>query len=467
MPSNARSAGDAGSSTLVAVLAFAGMGASFMQTILVPIQSQLPALLSASRDDAAWVITITLLVSSIFTPISGRLGDMYGKRRIAVLLLGALIVGSLICAVSYSVMPMILGRALQGAGMGVIPLGISILRDNLPVQRLGGAIALVSATLGIGGALGLPVSALVVEHFDWHALFWMAAAIGVTSLILLVIHVPAGQGQPGQRFDWIGAITLSIGLTGLLLGVSKGNEWGWTAPLTLIAMIGGIVVLALWIRFEWGHAQPLVDVRTSLMGAPLMTNIASIAVGFALYAAMIAFPQLLQLPPDAGGLGVPLLQTSLILMPSGLAMLAMSPIAGRLMSRIGPKWLLVLGAAIIGLAYLSAVVLPPGILVVAIANTIIGVGIGLSYAAMPSLVMRSVPVSQTASANGLNTLMRSLGTAFAAAIVASILTHSASAAGTAFPTHDGFRLALLLGLIASAAGAILAALIPLNADKAP
>ncbi|WEJ31389.1 MFS transporter [Devosia sp. SD17-2] len=465
MPSNARSAGAAGSSTLVAVLAFAGMGASFMQTILVPIQSQLPALLSAARDDTAWVITITLLVSSIVTPISGRLGDMYGKRRIALLLLAALILGSLVCALSYSVTPMIIGRALQGAGMGVIPLGISILRDNLPVQRLGGAIALVSATLGIGGALGLPISALVVEHFDWHALFWMAAAIGALSLILIFIHVPAGQGQPGQRFDWIGAITLSLGLTGLLLGVSKGNEWGWTSPLTLISIIGGIAVLALWIRFEWGHAQPLVDVRTSFMGAPLVTNIASIAIGFSLYAAMIAFPQLLQLPIEAGGLGVPLLQASLVLMPSGLAMLAMSPIAGRLLVRIGPKWLLVVGAAIIGLAYLSAVVLPPGILVVCLSNTIIGVGIGLSYAAMPSLVMRSVPISQTASANGLNTLMRSLGTAFAAAIVAAILSHSASAAGGIYPTEDGFRFSLLLGLIASVVGAILAALIPLKADK--
>src|SRR5690606_6674868 len=162
------------------------------------------------------------------------------------------------------------------------------------------------------------------------------------------IHVPAGQGLPGQRFDWIGAITLSLGLTGLLLGVSKGNEWGWTSPLTFISIIGGIAVLALWIRFEWGHAQPLVDVRTRFMAAPLVTNIASSATGCSLYAAMIAFPQLLQWSIEAGGLGGPLLQASLVLTPSGVPMLAMSPIAGRLLVRIGPKWLLVVGAAIIG-----------------------------------------------------------------------------------------------------------------------
>ena len=146
---------------VIAVLAFAGMGASFMQTILLPIQSELPLLLDESRDVTAWAVTVTLLVAAICTPISGRLGDMYGKKTVALVLLGLLVLGSVVAALSPSVAFLITGRGLQGMGMGVIPLGISILRDVLHRERLGSGIAMVSATLGVGGALGLPISAFV------------------------------------------------------------------------------------------------------------------------------------------------------------------------------------------------------------------------------------------------------------------------------------------------------------------
>src|SRR5690606_17298217 len=149
----------------------AGIGSAFTWSILLPLQAELGHLLSAPPAHAAWAVTVTLLVGAVFTPVAGRLGDMYGKRRVALALLAALAAGSVVCALSSTVGPMILGRALQGVGMGVVPLGISILRDVLPVDRLGSAIALVSATLGAGTAIGLPVSAIMTEYLDWHWLF--------------------------------------------------------------------------------------------------------------------------------------------------------------------------------------------------------------------------------------------------------------------------------------------------------
>ncbi|TCL83089.1 MULTISPECIES: MFS transporter [unclassified Rathayibacter] len=446
---------------VIAVLAFAGMGASFMQTILIPIQAQLPELLDASRDDTAWVITVTLLVSAICTPVSGKLGDMYGKRRVAIVLLSLLIAGSVICALSPTVVPLIIGRGLQGTGMGVIPLGISILRDILPKERLGSAIALVSATLGVGGALGLPISALVTENFDWHALFWVAAAIGAVALALFVLVIPAGDSNARGRFDFGGAVGLAIGLVGLLLAVSRGNEWGWTSAPTLISAGIGVVALLLWGWYELRRSNPLVDLRVSARGPVLMTNLASVAMGFALFSSSIVFPQLLQLPETTGGLGLPLLEASLILMPSGLAMLAMSPVAGRVEKRVGPKPLLVAGAVIIALAYLAAVVLEPTVWLVLVINVVIGIGIGLGYAAMPTLIMRAVPVSESGAANGLNTLMRALGTSIAAAVVAAVLANSAvSGSGGSVPSESGFTLALLFGLAAAILCAALAVFIP-------
>src|SRR5690606_1917878 len=131
------------------------------------------------REDTTWVVTITLLVAAVATPISGRLGDMYGKRRIIFALLVALMIGSLVAALSQSIVGMIVGRGLQGLTTGVIPLGIAIMRDVLRPARLGTAVAFMSATMGVGGAIGMPVAAYIAENFDWHMLFWLSFGLGV------------------------------------------------------------------------------------------------------------------------------------------------------------------------------------------------------------------------------------------------------------------------------------------------
>lgn len=452
---------------VIAALAFAGMTAAFTQTILIPIQGELPQLLNASSGDTAWVITITLLVAAICTPISGKLGDMYGKRRIALTLLGVLMFGSVVAALSSTVAPLIVGRGLQGVGMGVIPLGIAILRDTLDADRLGSAIALVSATLGVGGALGLPVSAFVTEHFDWHVLFWFAAGLGAVAFTLMVTLVPESRLRAGGRVDGVGIVGLAIGLTGVLLAISRGNEWGWSSTRTIGCLVGGIVVLLVWGWLELRIREPLVDLRVSARAPVLLTNLASIAMGFALFSSQIAFPQLLELPRAAGGLGMPLLQASLYLMPAGLAMLAMSPVAGRLGRRWGPKPLLVCGAAIMGTGYAVAVLADLHAGHILLINVLIGIGIGLGYAAMPTLIMRAVPASETGAANGLNTLMRSLGTATAAAVIAAVLARSAvDVGGTAVPSGTGFHAAFLFGLGAAVLCTVIALFIPQSRQPA-
>jgi MFS family permease len=437
------------------------MGAAFMQTILTPLQAELPQLLDAPREDTAWVITVTLLVSAVFTPISGRLGDMYGKRRVALVVLALLVVGSVTAAFSTSIVPLILGRALQGVGMGVIPLGISILRDVLPREKLTSSVALVSATLGVGGAIGLPVSALVSENADWHVLFGLAAVIGSVAFILVLLVVPPTTLRTGGRFDFVGAVLLAAGLTAVLLVVSQGNHWGWTSPLALSLGIGGVVVLIGWGFFELHHSAPLVDLVTSSRRPVLLTNLTSIAMGFAFFAASVAFPQRLTLPVAQGGDGLTLLYASLILMPSGIIMLIMSQFAGKLESRFGARLMLTSGAVAIAVGYGVALLMPPGWGGVLGANALIGVGLGLGFAAMPTLIMQSVPPGETAAANGLNTLMRALGTSLASAVIAAVLAQQSHVIdGVAVPTDFGFDLSIVLGIAAALLAAVLAFSIP-------
>ncbi len=452
---------------IVAVLALAGLASSFMFTLVVPIQAKLPELLNASREDTAWVVTATLLAAAVVTPIAGRLGDMYGKRRIVLVLLGLLVLGSVVAALSDEIIGVIVGRALQGAVTGVVPLAISILRDVLHEDRVDAAIALISATMGVGGALGMPLSALVTQYSDWHALFWLAAGMGVAVFALVVWIVPVSVLRTAGRFDYAGAAGLAVGLTGVLLAVSRGNEWGWTSPAVLACGLGGLTVLLVWGWYELRIPEPLLDLRVAARRPVLLTNIASLAMGFSLFASNVAYPQLLELPAPAG-FGLSLLNASLVIAPAGLVMMVLSPYSGRLARTVGPRLLLILGAIALIVAYGFTLLLSSEVWHILVANLLVGVGIGFGYAAMPMLIMRSVPQSETGASNGLNALFRSLGTSTAAAIIGAVLASlSVTQGGVQVPTASAFEVAFILGGAAAVVALVLALFIPQRPAQEP
>jgi MFS family permease len=433
-----------------------------MFTLVVPLQAELPELLNASREDTTWVVTITLLVAAIATPISGRLGDMYGKRRVVVVLLVLLILGSLIAALSQSIVGVIIGRALQGAVTGVVPLGIAIMRDVLPTERLGTAVALMSATMGVGGAIGMPVAALLAVNADWHSLFWLAAALGVAGLVLVFFFVPEDVLLSPGKLDLPGAIGLAIGLTGILLFVSRGAQWGWTSPLALACIVGGVAVLLVWGWYQLRAKDPLLDLRVAARPAVLFTNIAAIGMGFALFSSNVTFPQMLELPVETGsGFGMDMVGASLVVMPAGLVMIVISPLSGWLERTVGPRPLFTVGAASIVLAYVFVLIWSTEVWHIFVANLFIGVGIGFSFAAMPMIIMRSVPANETGASNGLNALFRSVGTSSASAVLGGVLAAmSVEFDGMTVPTRTAFEVCFWLAIVAGIVAVVLSLFIP-------
>ncbi|WP_318528321.1 MFS transporter [Nonomuraea gerenzanensis] len=432
---------------IVSVLAVAGIVGSLMQTLVVPLVGELPRLLDADAADTSWVITVTLLVGAVATPVVGKLGDLYGKRRMMLACSVPLVAGSVVCALAGSLLPMIAGRGLQGLGVGMIPLGVSALRDLLPPQRVGPAIALMSSSMGIGGALGLPISAAVAEYADWRMLFWGAAALSVLVAVLIWLLVPATPAHGRGRLDVAGAAGLGVALVCLLLGVSKGAEWGWGSGTTLGLLGTAVVVALLWGMWELRVRDPLVDLRTTARPQVLLTNVASVLIGFAMYAQSLVVIQVLQLPAETGyGLGQSMLAAGLWLAPSGLMMMAVSSLGARLSAARGPRTSLFVGALIIAMGYGAAVGLMGWAWGLMVAGSVGSIGVGLAYGAMPALIMGAVPQSETASANSFNTLMRSIGTSVSAAVVGVILSQlTVSMGGHVLPSEWGFRTVLLVG----------------------
>ncbi|MGW6241156.1 MFS transporter [Streptomyces sp. NPDC055094] len=448
---------------VVATLALAGTTAAIMQTLVTPLIAELPRILHTTPSNATWVITTTLLVAAVCVPVVGRLGDLIGKRRMLLACSVPLIAGSVVCALASSVIPMIIGRGLQGMGMGMVPLGIALLRDVVPEQKLSSSIALVSASMGIGGGLGLPIAAAVAQYANWRVLFWGSAVLATVIAVLiwfLIPNVPAAA--KGQRFDAPGALGLGAGLVCLLLAISKGADWGWGSGTTLGLFAAAVVLLAAWGAWELRTTDPLVDLRTTARPRVLLTNIASVFVGFAMYASMLVMPQLLQFPEATGyGLGQSILASGLWMAPGGVMMMIVSPLGGKLTNASGPKVTLLSGVLVIAAGYGLSLALMGSAWGIMLAIMVINSGVGLAYGSMPALIMSSVPLSETAAANSFNTLMRSLGTSVGAAVIGLVLSQmTTSVGGQDITSESGFRTGLLIGCGIAVVSAAIAAVIP-------
>ncbi|MEV0745720.1 MFS transporter [Streptomyces sp. NPDC050273] len=447
---------------IVPVLAFAGITVAVMQTLLVPVIKDLPALLNTAPSNATWVMTATLLAGAVSTPIMGRLGDLNGKRRMLLASLAVMVVGSLICAFTDDLVIMIVGRALQGFAMGAIPLGIGIMRDELPREKLGSAMALMSSSIGVGGGLALPAAALVAQHADWHTLFFGSAGLGVLAMGLTVLAVPETSLRAPGRFDVTGALGLSLGLVLLLLPITKGSDWGWTSGTTLGLIAAALVVLVLWGLFELRSDAPLVDLRTTARREVLLTNLASIMVGVAFYAVSLVLPQLLQLPSSTGyGLGQSMVVAGLCVAPLGLTMMFVAPVYARISARYGPKMTLMLGMLVIAIGYGAGLGLMSAAWQTIVIAVVLGAGIGLAYSSLPALIIGAVDASETGAANGLNTLMRSIGTSVSSAVIGMVLANTSVRMGSvSVPSMEGFRTSFMIATGAVLVGLVLAAFLP-------
>ncbi|WP_435862325.1 MFS transporter [Streptomyces phaeochromogenes] len=449
-------------SSIVAILTLAGTTIAFVQSMVFPIVPHLPGYLNASSADTAWAVTATLLCGAVTTPVTGRLGDMYGKRRMLLCGMAVMVVGTVISALSHSLAPLLVGRTLQGLGNGVIPLGVSIMREVLPAEKLPTYTALMYGSFGVGGSLGLPVAALIAANFDWHVLFWTAAALSTIVAVLVALLVPESKVRTGGRFDLAGAVGMTAGLICLLLAVSKGEDWGWGSGTTVALFVGAATILPLWGRLQLRSPQPMVDLRANARPQVLLTHLTGLALGFALFATNLVLPQLLQTPEETGyGLGKSLVVTGLLMAPQGMTMMAVSPLSARLTKAKGAKVTLMTGSVIMGVGYLLATVMMSEVWQIVVTSCIVAIGVGFALGTLPALLMGAVPMSRTAATTSLNTLMRSIGTSVCSAVAGVILAHlTVDSGGMTVPSENGLRAVLALGVGASAIALVLASFIP-------
>ena len=313
----------------LAVLAIGALGFAVAQTTLIPTLGELRDELGTDTSGVAWVLTGYLLAAAVATPIAGRLGDMLGKRRLFVASLLVFAAGNAVAALGDTLEVVVAGRVLQGIGGGIIPLAISIIRDEFPAERVPGSIGLISAIFGIGGGLGLVLGGVVTDALSYHWIFWIGAVVAALAALAAQLLVPESPVRTPGRVDLRGAALLAAGLVPPLFAISRANEWGWGSARTLGLIAAGVAVLAVFVAVERRTAEPLADVRALSAPPVLMTNLTTLLVGFGMFGSFMLIPQLAETPAASGyGFGLDATGAGLLLLPGSLVMLFAGPVVG-------------------------------------------------------------------------------------------------------------------------------------------
>ncbi|MEA2442616.1 MAG: hypothetical protein QOH76_4040 [Thermoleophilaceae bacterium] len=444
---------------MLAVLALGGISYALLQSLVVPALPEIQSALHTSEGAVGWLLTAFLLSASVATPIIGRLGDMYGKERLLMIVLLMLALGTLISAVASSLWLMILGRVIQGAGGGIFPLAFSIIRDELPNEKVPGAIGLVSSLLGIGGGAGVVFAGVVTENLSYHWLFWFPLAAILATAYLTWRYIPESPVKTPAEINYRAALLMTAGISGVLLGITQTSSWGWGSPKTLGLLALGVVLIAAWVREELRSREPLVDMRMMAIRGVWTTNAVAFLIGVGMYSSFILLPELVQEPASSGyGFGASVTAAGLFLLPSTIAIVIVGQMAGVLERRIGSRGSLIGGALFALASYVLLVADRSHEWEIYVAAGLLGIGIGLSFSAMANLIVQNVRREQTGVATGMNAVTRTLGGAFGGQVAATLLASKIDAAGV--PASSGFTLAFLMCLIALAGALGFAVAVP-------
>ena len=443
--------GRTGHRTILVVLLAAGVSFAVSQTIVLPALSVLGQQYGASPTATSWVVTGFLLSASVATPIVGKLGDVYGKGRVLTVVLVLFALGGAVAALAGQIELVIAGRVVQGAAGGVFPLAFGIVRDTFPRDRVPGAIGLISTVFGVGAGIGLPLSGVIVDNADASVVFW-TSLVALPAALAAYRVVPGTPRVEGMRIDWWGALLLSGALASLLLGVTQASSLGWGSPANVGLLVGGVLLLVAWVGVENRVAQPLIQLDVLRQRAVLATNATGLLTGLSMFAGFLLIPQVAQAPESTGyGLGASVTVAGLLLAPSAAGQLAVAPVAGRLGVRLGFRTTLVIGSLLSTAAFGLLSVLHDRPWHLVLGGVLLGAGLAFAFSSMANLIVAAVEQSEVGIATGINTVMRTIGGAFGAALSTAVLASSLTDAG--LPSDGGYRvafgLAALLALLAA------------------
>ncbi len=433
-----------------------------MTSLGAPLLPSIADAMHVSLATAQWILTAALLAGGLATPIMGHLADGPRQRTVVLTTLVILIAGSVLAVFAPTFAILVLARGLQGVGFGVVPVTMAIARRHQSAPVAARTVATLSVTTAVGVGLGYPLSGLLDSEFGYRAAFWLGVGVASAALIMAVRYLPRGGGyvEGSGGLDVWSAVLMCVSLSGLLLVASDGQQLGWTSPAVLAGGPISLLLGAAWIRRELRSAEPLVDFRVAAHRSVLTADISTLLVSASMYLYLPIVIDIVQTPPDHGvGLGESVLVAGFVLVPMSACTLATSMSFSRLAGLIGQHLMLPAGCLVFATTMVFFTFAHDALWQAFVSMALLGVGCGLSWAAMPRMIVSTVAPSQTGHAMGLYQLLRGIGMALGSAL-AGVLLGAFTPAGAALPTVGGYQTALLTGAALCVTTAIVSYVLP-------
>jgi MFS family permease len=444
---------------LVPVLIFVGTVVAVISSLGAPLIPAIAATMSTTLPNAQWALTVTLLVGAVATPVIGRLGDGPRRRAVVLVVLAVVTLGGVLAALPLGLEWLIVGRGLQGFGLGLTPLAIATAREALEGERSRSTVAALSITVVAGVGLGYPLAGLVAELGGVHAAFWAGATVSFAALVASAAVMPASRVTSSQPLDVLGAVLLGAGLAGALLALGEAEVWGWTSPVPWVLIVGSALMLGCWAFWELRTPSPLVDLRLARGRIAATAHSAALLVGLSNYLLLASVPVLTQAPPGGPGFGASIVVAGLALLPFSAASVLAGRLARLLADRAGRHLVLPAAALVQSVAFLLFGLARTELWQVFLVMAVAGLGVGAAFAAFPALVISTVPSSETGSAMSLNQVLRYVGFAIGSALTATVLA-AATPEGAAAPSSEGYSAIAVLGFAVCLLTAVVAWLLP-------
>jgi MFS family permease len=394
---------------------------NYVETMVIPGIPTIQNHFSTTDTIASWITSAFLIVGAAVSPLFGKLGDIYGKKKIFLTVLLFYIAGVGLAGFSTSIYMLIASRAVQGVGFAVVPLGLAIITDIFPKERVATAQGIISGTFAIGAAAGLIIGAYIVQDLSWEWAFHTAFILSI--ILFLIVAVMLKKDVPGvkSKVDFTGATMLMAGIVLVLLYLTEAPNLGWLSLENIAFLIPGLILIVSFFVFENTRTSPLIHLGLLKIRNVLVANLVGIlsSMGmFLLFFAVIYYAQY----PKPYGLGLDIITTGLTLAPATLVMLIVGPVMGRLVTRIGPKPILALGASvsIVGLLLFTFFRGTTMELTIDVAFSLIGL-VSLIIPIV-NMISVSVPKENTAVGLGMNTMLRNLGGAIGPVLATTIIS---------------------------------------------
>jgi len=425
--------------TTIAILAMAGTLIMYVETMVTPALPVLSKFFNADYDSLSWIITSYLISGTISAAIFGKLADIYGKKRIFVIL-------SLIYAIAVSfggfaqnLTQFIAIRTIQGLGMGMLPVAFSLLNDELPKEELPLAQGIISATFTIGASIGLVVGAWITQNFDWQWSYHSAVPVAFGLFIAALILLEESPYRKKEKIDFGGISLISIFIVSIILVLSEGVYWGWTSPLILSLVFLGATALFLFIFYERTVDEPFININLLKQKNIMLPNLAGLFASGGMFYLFYSIPPILQDPPPAG-FGKDIFTSGLVMVPASLLGIVVAPIAALVVRKYGPKVSVIIGTVIMLFAFLLLYFNRGSATAITEDAAFIGSGTSFVFVGIINTIIVSAPRGDTGQVTGMNTVFRNIGSSLSPAIAGAIETNFVQ------PAMVGFLPSNFLGL---------------------